>query len=114
LGAEIAPSLIAEVTLPHPGSRSAAREFDVVVGAPPNVKQVSADSPYYAGTIAFFGHMMNMTGPLHDTTFAVPLPKTPEAFHGLAATNATVNIRVLPRGLGQKAPVLRAVTIRTR
>jgi len=29
-----------------------------MVGAP-DVTQVSADSPYYAGTIAFFGSMMH-------------------------------------------------------
>jgi tyrosinase len=114
LSSDIAPSLFADVTLPHPGAGSSVREFDVIVGAPPDVTQVSADSPYYAGTIAFFGHMMNMMGPAHDATFAIPLPKTPEAFHGLTAANATVNIRIVPRGRSQEAPALKAVSIRAR
>ena len=36
---------------------------------------------------------MNMP---HDATFAVPLPKRPEAFHNLAATNASTSIRIVP------------------
>lgn len=114
LSNETAPSLIAEVTLPNPSANSAGREFDVIVGAPAGTTQVSPDSPYYAGTIAFFGHMMNMTGPAHDVTFSVPLPKAPEAFHSLAAVSATVNIRVVPHGAGQKAPVLKSVSVRAR
>jgi len=113
LAAEAAPSLVAEITLPHPGANSSGREFDVIVGGPPDLAQAGPDSPYYAGTIAFFGHMMNMTG-AHDVTFAVPLPKTAEAFPNLTAANAAVNIRVVPRSPGQKATVVRAVTIDTR
>lgn len=114
LSAGDTPSLMAEVTLPHPGANGPGREFDVIVGAPASVTQVEADSPYYAGTIAFFGHMAGMTGPGHVSTFAVPLPKAPEAFHGLEAVNAPVSIRVVPRGHGQKAPVIKAVTVRVR
>ncbi len=115
LNAAEAPSLIAEVTLPHPGTTSSAREFDVIVGAPSNVTQVNADSPYYAGTIAFFGHMKNMTGMEHDDTFAIPLPKAPEAFHSLTAAKATVNIRIVPsHGHGEKAPALKAVSVQAR
>lgn len=113
LATEAAPSLVAEITLPHPGANSSEREFDVIVGGPPDAAQVSPESPFFAGTIAFFGHMMNMTG-AHDVTFVVPLPKTAEAFHNLGAANATVNIRLVPRGPGQKAAVLRAVTVDTR
>ena len=47
--------LVAVVTIPRPSGLSNAREFDVLVNAPPGVTQVSADSPYYAGTVAFFG-----------------------------------------------------------
>jgi tyrosinase len=108
------PSLFAEVTLPHPGADSSGREFDVIVGAPAGVTQVSADSPYYAGAIAFFGHMMNMAGPSHQATFVIPLPKSPEVFHGLEAATARVNIRVVPRGYGQKAPLIKAVSVQVR
>ena len=41
-----------------PFFKAKSSEFDVMVGAP-DVTQVSADSPYYAGTIAFFGSMMH-------------------------------------------------------
>jgi tyrosinase len=105
LSAAATPSLIAEITLPRPNSMSVAREFDVVVGAPPDVSQVGADSPYYAGTIAFFGSMMNMKGMSTDATFSIPLPKASEAFHNLeAAKNVSVSIRILPsQGHGGKA-----------
>jgi tyrosinase len=105
--------LMAEITLPHPGALSSAREFDVLVNAPADVTQVTADSPYYAGTIAFFGSMMGGMAMAMDATFAVPLPKKPQAFAALgAANNAALTIRVVPsHGLGGPAPVLKAVSI---
>jgi tyrosinase len=116
LASTLGASLVAEVTLPRPNALSSAREFDVLVGAPADVSQVDAHSPYYAGTIAFFGKMMNMAGMPADATFTVPLPKAPEAFHNFAAvTNAPVSIRIVPaQGHGEKAPALKAVTIRAR
>lgn len=114
LAAELGTSLIAEVTVPRPSPTSFAREFDVIVGAPPEVTEVDADSPYYAGTIAFFGSMMHMHGMPPNATFAVPLPKAAEAFHTLGAAERTsVNIRVVPsQGYGGKAPALKAVAVR--
>jgi tyrosinase len=112
--------LVAQVTLPRPSGLSTAREFDVLVNAPPGVTQVSADSPYYAGTIAFFGPMM---GDMHaampgmkmstDATFAVPLPKKRQAFPTLGAANrTTLNIRVVPtQGQGGPAPELKAFSV---
>lgn len=106
--------LVTLVTLTRSLSSSPAREFDVIVGAPSDVMQVSADSPYYAGTIAFFGNMQNMKGMPADATFVLPLPKAPEAFHNFtAAVNASVSIRVVPsQGQGAKAPALKAASIR--
>ncbi|MGB7845197.1 MAG: tyrosinase family protein [Candidatus Acidiferrum sp.] len=114
LGATIGASLVAQVTLPHPSATSSAREFDVIVGAPADMTEVAANSPYYAGTIAFFGKMMNMKMISADATFAVPLPKAAEAFHSLAAAkSALVNIRVVAsQRHGGKAPVLKAASIR--
>jgi tyrosinase len=114
LGDALLPSLIAEITLPRPSGTSSAREFDVIVGAPAGVTQVDADSPYYAGTIAFFGNMAHMHRMPLDATFAVPLPKAPQAFHNLgAAANASVNIRVVPsHPHGEKPPLLKAVSVR--
>lgn len=107
-------SLVAEVTLPHPGPDSADREFDVIVNAPAGVTEVGADSPYYAGTVAFFGKMMGMEGMVMDATFAVPLPKSPQTFRSLgAAANTAVNIRIVPtQRRARRAPALRAVSVR--
>jgi tyrosinase len=103
--------LMAEVTLPRPSGTSTAREFDVLVNAPPGVTQVSADSPYYAGTIAFFGPMMPGMKMSTDATFAVPLPKTLQAFTALTAARTTLNIRVVPsHGQGQ-TPQLKGVSV---
>jgi len=81
------------------------------------VTQVGADSPYYAGTIAFFGSMMSGMKMSHDATFAVPLPKRPAAFRTLAlgaAQNARVEIRVVPsNGQGGPAPVLKSFSVGT-
>ena len=111
--AAAAATLVAEVTLPHPGPNSPTREFDVLVGAPPGVTSVKADSPYYAGTIAFFGNMAHAHGTMAEARFAVPLPKKPEAFKRLgAAATATVDIRIVPAHGSGKAPVLKSVAVR--
>ena len=107
--------MIAEITLARPSATSPTREFDVIVDAPPDVTQVEADSPYYAGTIAFFGGKMNMEGMSSDVTFSVPMPRAAAAYRNLAAANAPVSIRVVPsNGQGVKAPVLKAATLRAR
>jgi tyrosinase len=115
LAATAGQALIAAITLPHPNTDSGAgREFDVIVGAPDDVQQVNADSPYYAGTIAFFGHMAHMDGHAMDVSVAVPLPKSPEAFaRALAAEAAPLSIRVVPsHGAREKAPALKSLSLR--
>jgi tyrosinase len=103
--------LVALVTLPRPTGSSSNRQFDVLVGAPADATHVNADSPYYAGTVSFFGGMMHMPGMSSDATFLVPLPKRKEAFAGLAAgKSVAVSIRVVPSGGG--ASVLKAATVR--
>ncbi|HXT14964.1 MAG TPA: tyrosinase family protein [Gemmatimonadaceae bacterium] len=105
-------TLVAEVTIPKPTSAS-SREFDVLVGAPASTTQANADSPYYAGTIAFFGHMA-MTNMGGDVTFTVPLPKAPTLLGAAPGQTTAVNIRVVPSHAGQKAPTLKSVVIRSR
>lgn len=107
-------TLFAEITVPHPGPNSIDREFDVIVGAPAGVTEVDADSPFYAGTIAFFGKMRSMAGMAMDATFSVPLPKAPQAFRGLgAAANTSVNVRIVPTNRrSRRPPVLKAVSVR--
>ena len=112
LAAALGPSLIANITLPRPSPASFVREFDVIVGAPTDVTEVSADSPYYAGTIAFFGRMSHMKNMPAEATFSIPLPKASGAFHSLAAETTTVNIRVVPsQGVREKAPILKGVSL---
>ena len=107
-------SLVAEITLPHPAAGSSARTFAVLVGAPADATQVGADSPYFAGTIAFFGHMRGMPGMSHDATFVVPLPARTQAFGTTAAAGSQVNIRVVPAHGNGPAPAIKALSIRAR
>lgn len=107
-------SLIALVTLPRPTASSPQRNFDVLVGAPADATDVTADSPYYAGTLAFFGNPMRMAGMSSDATFMVPLPQRKEVFANLGAAegkSVAVTIRVVPSGGG--ASVLKAATVRS-
>lgn len=107
-----AATLVSEVTVAHPGPTSDTREFHVLVGAPEGTTDTSPDSPFFAGTVAFFGSMAHGHG-AGDVTFAVPLPKATQAFKGLAATNATVDIRIVPaQGRTQRPVVLKRAVIR--
>lgn len=89
-------TLIAEITLERPHGLSNTREFDVLINAPEGTTQVDADSPYYAGTIAFFGPVMSGMEMSHNSTFAVPLPQTLKAFSNLEATSTRLDIRLVP------------------
>lgn len=107
-------SLVAEVTVPHPTPGSPTREFHVLVGAPPGLTEVTADSPYYAGTVAFFGTMAHAHDTPDGATFAVPLPRAPQAFKGLAAVNASVDISIVPaHGPRRSTPLLKSATVRS-
>jgi tyrosinase len=115
LGAALARPLTVDITLTRPAGASAPREFDVIVNAPPGVTHVNGDSPYFAGTIAFFGapmHGMDMSG---DATFAVPLRRTLRAFTalGAAASSTTLKIQVVPSQGQGPAPALKAVSVGT-
>ena len=106
------PTLVAEVTVPYPSAAPEPRAYNVLVGAPTNVTDVDAKSPYFAGRIAFFGSMSHGHGTPGYATFAVPLPKTQQAFKSLAATNTTVEIRIVPVGGQTQRPLLRSAVIR--
>jgi tyrosinase len=105
-------SLILTVTLQRPAG--SARAFTVLVGAPQEAANVTTDSPNYAGTISFFGKTMEMSGMPQETTFSVPLPRSPAAFRTLSATaGSSVSVRLVPAGgAGGPAPVLRSATVR--
>jgi tyrosinase len=104
--------LVAAVTLPRPAA-GGGRSFDVLVNAPPGVTRVAANSPFFAGRVAFFGPTMaNMQGPV---TFLVPLPGTQSGARvkALATANAntTLNVTVVPaRGSGP-APAIEGVAV---
>lgn len=110
-------TLAALVTLPHPAADAIEREFDVVVGAPEGVTQADPDSPYYAGTISFFGNMVSMPDMEADSTFVVPLPHNRELLATAKAgtANVPVSLQVLPsNGKAGSAPVLKSVIVKVR
>lgn len=109
--------LMAQVTLARPEGTAAARNFRVFVGAPPNATDLGVDSPYYAGTVGFFGPQMSAMSGMHmsnEATFAVPLPP---AVHAAAASlsasagSANLSISVAPINGAAAAPVLKGVSI---
>jgi tyrosinase len=114
--------LVAAVTVARPTGNDGGREFDVLINAPDNATNIGPGSPYYAGTIAFFGHMSGMDMG-SDATFAVPLPKTPAASKllmggapGVAhatAGNTNISIRVVSSN-GGKTPELKALSLGVR
>lgn len=108
----LAQPLVAEITLPRPTGLSTTREYDVLINAPAGITEADVGSPYYAGTIAFFGPAMPGMHMSHDATFAVPLPVKLGAFSQLGAQTTTLQIRLVPAHRhAAHAPVLRAATI---
>jgi tyrosinase len=109
--------LIAQVTLARPEGTASPRQFRVFVGAPADAKNLGVDSPFYAGTVGFFGpQMTGMPGVQmsHEATFAVPVPPAAHAdATRLAANAATANlaISVAPINGEQAAPVLKRFAI---
>jgi tyrosinase len=105
-------TFIAEITVDRPAGLAVSREFDVLVNAPADIERVEPGSPYYAGTISFFGPGMPGMAMSHTTTFTLPLPRRLQAFSQLVAGNVNLDIRLVPSGGGAKeAPVVRGVTI---
>jgi tyrosinase len=115
LGATLSRPLTVQITMTRPAGSSAPREFDVLVNAPPGVTNVTADSPYYAGTFAFFGPVMRGMTMSADATFAVPLRSTLRAFTALGAAekSATLKIQVVPSQGQGPAAALKAVSVGT-
>lgn len=111
---EIPHPLMAQVTLARPEATSGVRQFRVFVGAPPNATDLGVDSPYYAGTVGFFGPQMAGMRMSDEATFAVPLSTE---LHALAAaltpnaTHTTLAIRVTPINGDEATPVLKAFSI---
>ena len=85
----------------------------MIVGGPEDLTQVTADSPYYAGTMAFFGPTMQMEGMSHDATFVVPLPKTLSALQNVAPSkDVQLKMRVVPaHGPRKNVPALKGISV---
>ena len=75
-----AGNLIVSLTIPHPMTAGAPREYDVLVNAPAGTTTGGASSPYYVATISFFGFMAGMQ--MNDVTFKVPLAQLPPGARG--------------------------------
>ena len=107
-------SVVATVTVARPTARSSPRQFDVLVNAPPDVTTVDHDSPYYGGTVAFFGPPM--PGMTHEATFAVPLSSrvrtlaAPDALEG----PLRLQLRLVPqqKAKSQTVPAIKAASAR--
>jgi tyrosinase len=116
LRANMPPVLFAEITVDRP-AKPAGQLFQVLVGAPANMTHATADSPFFAGTISFFGHSAahggHMGGDNATQTFLIPLPQQAAVFQPSGNT-AGVNIRVVAANSATAAPVVRSVAIRTR
>jgi tyrosinase len=111
VAAEVPRPLVAQITLQRP---TESRQVRVFVGAPADATNLDTDSPYFAGTIGFFGPPMAGMQMSHEATFAVPLPpQNPALAAPLAAaeTHANLTVTVVPLGGKETAPVLKAVSI---
>ncbi len=93
--------VIAKVRVPYPATPDSPRIFAVLVNAPPGNTDASPTSPYYAGSVSFFGFMPGMKG--MKATFSVPLGKVLAKQKGAKRKNLT--IQVLPLSVpGRKPP----------
>lgn len=117
--------MIATITFERPTASDAPRQFSVLVNAPADVKTVGVDSPYYAGTISFFGGLA-AHGPAHAAhaahgggnrvTFVVPFPEQLAASRFARSPGAKLDVRLAPPTTQPDfpAPKLLAVEIYSR
>ena len=106
--------LVAQVTLARPHGTSSVRQFRVFVGAPANATNLGTDSPYYAGTVGFFGPQMAGMHMSDEATFAVPLRSTLHASATALAANAkSANLAVSVAAVNgeEAAPAVKAISI---
>lgn len=116
--AEVTRPVVVALTLARPADPS-EREFDVLVNAPADVTSATVGSPYYGGTIAFFGPPMH--GMTHDSTFVLRLHPRARALTEQAAGGGTLKLelRLVPHTAqgaappaGRTAPPLKAMSAR--
>nr|WP_281384691.1 tyrosinase family protein [Nitrospirillum iridis] len=108
------PELALEITLPHPSGGTGGRAFDVLVNAPPGTTEVTPDSPYYAGTISFFGSLMPGMKMSADATFVIPLPTTLTALQSPGANGAALTVQLVPvDGHAEETPAIKEASVKT-
>lgn len=102
-----ATQLYALITFDRPTARNSPREYAVLLNAPDDVKTAPPGSPYYAGSVTFFG--APMPGMTHRTTFIVPLPPAL-----VAKAGGRLDLRLAPPSHRPDAPspVIQALEIR--
>lgn len=102
-----AQQLYALITFDRPTDRNSPREFVVLLNAPDDVKTAPPGSPYYAGSVAFFG--APMPGMTHRSTFIVPLPPSL-----VTKAGGRLELRLAPpsRRPDTPAPIIQALEIR--
>lgn len=107
LGAAQSDNLVAQITVTRRPGPDAPRQYTILVNAPEGVTSAEPGSPYYGGTIGFFGP--SMSGMPHDATFAVPLHQAPvrKMMATKAGANAStqVQLKLVPSD-GTAAPPL--------
>lgn len=105
-------SLIVSVGFDRPASD---RNFDVLVNAPQVTTSVTTSSPYYGGSIAFFGPSMSDMAMSSEAIFTITLPRTLQIYrHVYTDDLATLTFRVVPSGYtGPVQPLtIKTLTVR--
>ncbi len=105
LAANSKHTVVAQVTVPHPGANG-PRSYDITVNAPPGAP-TGPNSPYYVATIAFFGNMPNM--PM-QSTFTVPLTRLRTSLAGKIGNALHFQVGAQGQAL-TAAPKLGAVSV---
>ncbi len=91
------------------------RSFDVLINAPHGTITVDTDSPYYAGTVAFFGPPMSGMAMSDKATFTITLPRTLKIFHtAYPGEFATLTFTIVPsvNTPGEQPLIIQSLTVR--
>lgn len=110
LAAAQSDNQVAQITVTRRPGADSPRQYTILVNAPEGVTTAEPGSPYYGGTIGFFGP--SMSGMPHDSTFTVPLHQAPlrklaaSAKAGANAAPQQLQLRLVPGdGVGAALPI---------
>ncbi len=105
-------SLVVTISFNRPDE---GRGFDILVNAPQGMTTVDTNSPYYGGTVVFFGPPMSGMTMSNDTAFTLILPQTLEIFHTAYADEfATLVFTLVPsvNTPGEQPLIIQTLTVR--